>query len=345
MPPEFVSSDGMGTAMNDTSSRVSTDIDFEQDGKHQGTFRVPNSRNDSAWGTLVVPLTCIRNGDGPTVLFTAGNHGDEYEGQAALLNLARGLEAAEVQGRVFILPHLNLPAVQGAQRVSPIDGKNMNRIFPGKWDGSISEAIADFVYRQLVERADIVVDIHSGGKSMYFTPSAVIHKLPDPDHQAKCLAALQAFRAPLGLILEELDAEGMLDSAVEDLGKVFVSTEIGGAGALSAESVSVAARGVRNILVHAGVLEGELEGPETRIMDVPDADCFATAPVDGLFEPFADLGADVTAGQQVGQVHSIRAPHQTPVPVMAARGGIVIGKRALGECATGDMLIMVGIDA
>lgn len=331
--------------MDDTPSRVSTDIDLDREGVQRGVLKVPNSRNDSAWGTLMVPITVVANGAGPTVLFTAGNHGDEYEGQVALLNLARELDAKSVSGRVIILPHLNLPAAQAAQRLSPVDGKNMNRIFPGRWDGTISEAIADFVYRQLVARADIVVDIHSGGKSMYFTPSAVIHKLPDPDHQAKCLAAMQAFGAPLGLILEELDARGMLDAAVEDLGKVFVSTEIGGAGALSAGTAAVAARGVRNILIHAGVIEGKIEGGPTRIMDVPDGDCFATAPVDGLFEPFVDLGQEIAAGAAVGQVHDLRAPHRAPLAVMSARGGLLIGNRAPGECSTGDMLTMVGIDA
>src|SRR3546814_6849872 len=72
----------------------------------------------------------IRNGDGPAALLVAGNHGDEYEGQIALRDLARTLEPAAVTGTVIVVPGLNFPAVRAAVRCSPVDGGNMNRSFP-----------------------------------------------------------------------------------------------------------------------------------------------------------------------------------------------------------------------
>ncbi len=80
----------------------------------------------------MIPLTVIRGGDGPTALLTGGNHGDEYEGPLALQQLAWELEPAQVMGRVIILPAMNAPAVAAGTRVSPIDGVNMNRAFPGR---------------------------------------------------------------------------------------------------------------------------------------------------------------------------------------------------------------------
>jgi N-alpha-acetyl-L-2,4-diaminobutyrate deacetylase len=167
-----------------------------------------------------VPIAVIANGDGPTVLFTGGNHGDEYEGPIALMNLARALDPARLQGTLYVMPALNLPAVRAGRRTSPIDGGNMNRTFPGDSRGGVTQMIADFVYRELVSRADAVLDIHSGGRTLTFAPSAIVHRLPDESRMGATLAALEAFAAPYGLLLTELDAEGLLDTVVEDLGKL-----------------------------------------------------------------------------------------------------------------------------
>jgi predicted deacylase len=92
-----------------------------------------------------------------------GNHGDEYEGPVALLNLARELEPESVSGRIVIIPALNYPAVEAGTRLSPIDGRNMNRTFPGRWDGSVTEMIAHFVQNEILPGVDAVIDMHSGG--------------------------------------------------------------------------------------------------------------------------------------------------------------------------------------
>ena len=87
-----------------TNSPVMVEVDLWGDGRQVGQLRVPQSRDDSGWGTVPVPVVVVANGTGPTVLLTAGNHGDEYEGQVALLDLARQLRAEDVQGRVILLP-------------------------------------------------------------------------------------------------------------------------------------------------------------------------------------------------------------------------------------------------
>lgn len=98
----------------------------------------------------MIPPTVIRGGAGPTALLTGGNHGDEDEGPIARRQLARELEPGQVAVRVIILPRMNHPAVRAGTRVSPIDGVNMNRCFPGRPDGTVTERIAHYVDSVLV---------------------------------------------------------------------------------------------------------------------------------------------------------------------------------------------------
>src|SRR3546814_17743772 len=81
---------------------ISSSLDFDQDGVQHGHLKLPWSRDDSAWGAILIPITVIRNGDGPTALFTGGNPGAEYEGPIAILDLARSLETAEIGGRALL---------------------------------------------------------------------------------------------------------------------------------------------------------------------------------------------------------------------------------------------------
>src|SRR5690606_31366211 len=137
-------------------SPVTPTVDFEKDGVQHGFLRLPYSRDDSAWGAVMIPITVVKNGAGPTALLTGANHGDEYEGPIALFELAQRLTAAEVSGPVIIVPAFNYPAFRAATRTSPIDRGNMNRSFPGRPDGTVTEKIADFFQRHLVPRADLV---------------------------------------------------------------------------------------------------------------------------------------------------------------------------------------------
>jgi N2-acetyl-L-2,4-diaminobutanoate deacetylase len=242
-------------------------------GKRAGYLNLPWSRNDSAWGAIRIPIHVIRGGEGPTVLFIGANHGDEYEGPIALSKLARRLEPARVRGRVIVLPTMNLPAAHAGKRVSPIDGVNMNRCFPGQRYGTQTPMLAHYVYHHLVARADAVVDLHLGGKTLDFVPSMAMHELDDKSLMERTRAAILAMGAPLALVLKELDAAGMLDSAVEELGKLFVTSELGGGGSTTPERVAITDRGLHNLLCHLGVLDEEP-------LAVPSPSRFAYTPDD-----------------------------------------------------------------
>lgn len=291
----------------------------------------------------MIPIAVVRNGDGPTALLVGGNHGDEYEGPIALHKLAGTLRAEDVHGRVIIVPCLNLPAVMAGRRVSPIDGGNMNRAFPGRPDGTVTEKIADFVQRHLLPMADLVLDIHAGGRTLDFVPFACNHALPNKEQEERCAAARDAFAAPYAMTLLEMDGGGMLDTAAEAMGKVFVSTELGGGGTATARSVAIAERGVGNVLRHMGILEGAPEGETDIRLTMPDDACYVVGESNGLVEPCVDLGAWVEEGDVIARVYDPERTGGAPREYRAARSGVLVGRHFPGLTRTGDCLAALGV--
>jgi len=290
----------------------------------------------------MIPITVVANGEGPTALLTGGNHGDEYEGPIALFDLARRLRPEEVSGRVIIVPAMNYPAFRAGTRTSPIDKGNLNRTFPGRPDGTVTQKIADFFQRHLLPMADIVLDFHSGGRTLDFVPFAAAHILPDKAQEAASFAAVAAFGAPYSMKMLEIDAVGMYDTAAEEQGKIFVTTELGGGGTSTANTVGIARRGVANVLRHAGILSGEPEPAPTRWLDMPSADCFTFAEHDGLMEPLVDLGMPVERGDVVARIHSVDRTGTEPVDLRAGLSGILAARHFPGLVKSGDCAAVVG---
>lgn len=325
-----------------TDSPVRATIPLDRDGVHHGFLRLPHSGNDSAWGAVMIPLTVIRGGAGPTALLTGANHGDEYEGPIALQALAQDLDPGQIAGRVIIVPYMNHPAFLAGTRVSPLDGVNLNRAFPGAARGTVTQKIAQYFNDVLVPMADLVLDIHSGGKTLDFLPFACAHELDDPAQQAACLAAARAFDAPHTVILREIDAVGMYDTAVEGQGKVFVTTELGGGGTATARSARIARKGVRNLLIHAGILRGLPEVAGTVRLEMPGDDCYHVATTPGLIEPMIDLGESVRRGQPLARIWPTDRTGQPPALVPAQRDGLLIARHFPGLIRMGDCLAVLG---
>lgn len=336
--------------MSEIQSPVTTDIDFAREGKQVSHLRVPHSRNDSAWASLPIPITVVKNGAGPTVLFTAGVHGGEYEGPVALMDLSRELEAEAVHGQVILLPALNLPAVQAGQRLSPLDGKDLNRVFPGSPTGSVTELIANYVVDHILPLCDAVIDLHSGGASLDFIPYISMHELEEPASNTRTRAALEAFQAPIALIIEEVSGEGLLDYAVERMGKLFLNAELGGVGKLSPRGLRIAKLGVRNLLKHFEIIDGEVvravsQGlPETRVMQVPGLDSYHFAPLPGIYESRFELSAQVQHGEVLGWFHALIDPEEPPRALRAQTSGTLIVTRGPGNVAVGDTVAVLAQD-
>lgn len=329
-------------------TRIETDIDFNKDGKQFSHLRVPFSRNQSAWGSLLIPIIVIKNGAGPTLLFTAGAHGDEYEGPLVLSKLAREFNPDDIDGRIIILPSKNLPALQKSKRLSPVDQKDMNRSYPGDRDGTPTQMITHYISSTLIPQADIVVDYHSGGRSLEFLPCVIMHKLKNEEQFQETHAALQAYGAPTGLILQELDDHGMIDTYIENLGIPFLTTEFSGGGTVTPKAMQIAERGTWNLLKHFGAISprhekfSQFRNEVTTTYEIPHSNYYTLAPEAGIFEPFFTLGDSIQKNKAVGQLHFLHNPQKEPLVLKAKESGTIIAKRVPALTEPGDCLVVIG---
>ena len=324
--------------MSDT--RVSCTIDLTADGKQFGTLRVPRSSNQ--WSSLWIPVVSVANGAGPTVLVIGGVHGDEPEGQVAALNLARELQPEQVTGRVIVIPCASPEASRAYTRLWP-SGANLNRSFPGSPTGPADEQLAHFLSTVLFPLADVVVDIHSGGRGGLHLPWSEMHWVDDADQRRRMVDGMIAWNTDWCCVYIDIGGTGLLVGEAERQGKVVVSTELGGGGHVTAEIHRLAASGLANVLRHVGVLEGEVAGrdsPPTFLM-ATEPNHFLLAPESGLFETLVHLGQRVEAGQPVGRVHFIERPDREPETVHANNDGIVCVVRAIATSEQGDNIIVV----
>ena len=325
------------------SSAVHATVDFDAQGVQHGHLRLPYSRDDSAWGSILTPICVIQNGAGPTALLSGGNHGDEYEGPIALHHLARDLDPDQMAGRVIIIPSMNHPAFVAGTRTSPVDGGNMNRSFPGAVDGTPTQKMADYFERTLLPMADVVLDFHSGGKTLNFLPFAASHILDDKVQEARCRAARDAFNAPYSIEMREIDARGMYDHAAESQGKTFVTTELAGGGTATPETVEIAREGIRNLLIHAGITEGAQTRNPSIHLTQPDDACFHFSNAGGLVDFAIGLGQQVNAGDLIAEIWTLDATGRAPLQVFAQRAGLMIARHHPGLIQPGDCLAVLAI--
>lgn len=331
--------------MTSKLSPVSVDLDFEARGKSFGHIRVPHSTHESAYGWIAIPIAVVRGCDGPDVLLTGGNHGDEYEGQIALLKLMRSLSAQAVHGRVIIIPRLNLPAAAAGRRTSPIDEGNLNRLFPGDPDGTPTAQIAHFVDTVLLPMTQVSLDLHSGGSSLEYLPCSFARVPTEPALQIRQQAALAAFGAPITIMVDKPQSTRTLSAAAMNRGHLHFSTEIGGSGTTRPQTQAIADQGVHRLLVHLGVLDQAVtKAAPSRMMRVAGPPHFVYAPVRGLFEPEFSLGDVVGKGSLAGRIHFPEEPERTPQDVAFADAGVVVCRRVPSLVAPGDCLAHLAVD-
>ena len=99
-----------------SANPIAPTIPFDEDGIHHGHLVLPWSRDESAWGTMRIPICVVKNGEGPTALISGGNHGDEYEGPLAIVEWTSQVKLDDVKGRVIAVPYMNYPAFKAARR-------------------------------------------------------------------------------------------------------------------------------------------------------------------------------------------------------------------------------------
>ncbi len=330
------------------ATSITSEVDFNLAGKQTGYLRVPHSVHRSAYGWIPIPIISIKNGDGPTMIMTAGNHGDEYEGQIAIANLARELDASAVRGRLILLPMLNAPAAEAGLRTSPIDGGNLNRTFPGNPSGSPTEMIAHYVEEILMPLADYAVDLHSGGSSLFYPPTLLRGQGHSAEETQALIRMQDGFDLPYAWVFTSGGGRASTArtamGAANRKGVINVMAELGGGGEITPDILHKTERGLRRILHNLGMLPGYgLDATlGTRELNAKGSVFAYDA---GLFEPLKAIGEDVAVGDAVALIHHPDTPEKEPDCIISPYAGIVLCKRAMAQVVRGDALFQIAADA
>jgi predicted deacylase len=309
---------------------------------------------DSSWGYSLVRVTVI-NGlrqssagkqHGGVAVF-GGTHGNEWEGQIAVKRLCHDLEPDQVSGRVILIPQLSVSACTENSRLSPRDGVNMNRAFPGNAYGTISYRIAHFVKSRVFPLVRVVVDLHSGGVEGGFALCTSIHGVADPKQYQEMVMAASLFDTPFVFIYSSQMASGLLTSEAETEGKIAIGGEFGYGESVNRRGVLHAYEGVKNLLRFYGHLKGAIQkidpsrATKPCLVSAPELESYVPAPCDGIWEPSMDLGEHIREGGVIGYLHDFSDYERKPMAILAPHEGIVIMMHGPAKCNRGVTLYVV----
>lgn len=244
-----------------------------------------------------LPVIFVRGSKaGRTLAVTAGIHGDEYEGVRAIFDVVGNLDPLMMSGDLLCVPVANPPAFWAVSRCSPLDDRNLARVFPGSSEGSITEAIACAIDREILAEADFLLDLHSAGVR-FLMPTLVGYDATD----ARGEAGAKIFGAPV-IWAHDVVAPGRSVSAASARGIPWLYTEARGAGRIDAADLEVYRRGIRNLLRHLSILPGDTECavPEHFLFGDGNVDASITTERSGFLVPEVELLDTVTAGQRLG---------------------------------------------
>ncbi|MCC6791000.1 MAG: succinylglutamate desuccinylase/aspartoacylase family protein [Thermomicrobiales bacterium] len=321
-------------------------IDWESPGARR--YSVPFTM-DGTWGRERVPLyVACGPKPGKTIVAIGGTHGDEYEGPVAYKNLINTFDPSTlVEGRLIVIPVLNVPAFRAAQRESPIDGVNMNRAFPGNPKGTLSSRIAHFMTTEVLRRADVVLDIHSGGGPMEIVRTMSFHAVSDPEQYRAFKETALLFGTPFVMIYTSGMGTGLLTEEAEAMGKVTIGSELGYGASTDFDGVRWAYHGTLNVMKHYGLIEGDIVDvtpvglDRQRVISATDIDRWITAPVSGISEPLVELGAFVTKGTPVTAIHDFDRWDEPPVIIHADGDGYVMQRKFKATTSAGEVVMVI----
>lgn len=283
-----------------------------------------------------LPLLIARGrAAGPVLGVVSGIHGDEYEGPAAIYRFFDALDPEELKGTVIAMPVANPPAFAAISRTSPLDGENLARVFPGDADGSPSFAIAAAVNAHVIQPADFLIDLHTGGVR-YAMPTMAGYYTQDP----RSLAAALAFGTPV-VWGHDVIPPGRTLSAALARGIPFLYTEGRGGGRVDPEDAGYFERGLWNLARHLGMVEGSLERSPLQLHLLGDGntDLGAKASRDGFFVPAVALLDCVERGAPIGMLLDYAGVRCESYVAEAA--GVVAMIRACPPVRAGESLCLI----
>jgi predicted deacylase len=308
--------------------------------KVSGFIDVPDGADP---GTRI-PVTIVTGvNDGPVLALTAGLHGSEPSPSLALQRVREELDPAKLSGTVILVQIANVPSF--AHRTiyyGPWDRKNLNRVFPGKADGTGSERIAHAITTQVIDRCDYLIDMHSGDGNEALRPYSYWNKLgldDAVDQKARELAL--AFGIDHIVIdpgrPRDLNASVFCSNTAHQRGKPAVTTEAGEVGVPSDDMVMMNVRGAFGVMRWLGMVPGPKQQVENPKWLEPSEVLYS--PESGLWYPAVSPNQQVAAGALLGKLTDYFGE---PVgEVRAPFGGVILYVVASPAMTKGEPVAMV----
>lgn len=283
---------------------------------------------------LEIPILLLHGAKpGPVLWVDAVIHGDEPEGTLACHMVDAELDPTAMSGSLVLVPVLNVPAYEAAQRGNPLDtfSYDLNRIYPGKADGYLTERLA-YAHSQLLrDVATCEISIHSGGAHSYL--SETIFATTDE----KAIELAQAMGASWSLILKSFLPKGSPPAVMFEAGKPGITVELGGRPATSPSDFNRCARiladGILNVMRHYGMISGAPAYATHWQTGVQHA---LLAPVSGLFlaDPSLRFQQSMERGDLIARIVNVYGDELAEL--RAPTDGVIFGLRALPNVQTGD---------
>ena len=280
-------------------------------------------------------------GDGPKVSLIAGIHGCEYSSIAAVTRFMNELDTSELKGTITAVPVVSMESfTQRSPFVVPIDGKNLNRCFPGSYDGTYTDVLARSIYETLIERADVLLDLHGGDQVEALEPFTTYDVSPVADRAHEIAVA---FNLPY-VIREERNESGLAGlttSAAAAAGIPGVIAEAGGRGLLEEQATSMLVAGVRNVLRVLGMLPGAPEPPPANQRQVGSFVWLRSREA-GWWAWSVEAGDEVVEGQVLGRIADLWG--EVREEIVAPQEGVVLFITSSPATVAGGLLLGLGAD-
>ena len=303
----------------------------EPGGSAAGRIEVTSLAGGAA---LDVPVVVVNGAeDGPCLWIDAAIHGDEPEGTLMCHILRREIDPRTLAGAVVLVPAMNTAAFEAARRGNPLDtfSYDMNRIYPGRPDGYLTERVAHAHKEWLVEVADMNIAVHSGGEHSYL--SEMIFVTDDPGSRELARAMGEAF----SLVLKTPRPKGNPMGVMLAAGKSGITVELGGRSATSPTAFREVGRTLAdaalNVMRHYRMIPGEARYAPVRRRGVQEA---LLAPASGLFlpEPGVRFQEPMSEGAVIARIFDVYG--EEAGVITAPADGMIFGLRCLPNVATGD---------
>jgi len=266
--------------------------------KGQGGVEVVRRHDGSS---VIIPVMLV-NGlrDGPTLVVQGGIHGSEYPGIEAVWHLVQSLEPAKLSGSVIAIPVTNVPAFEIDDRCNDIDHQDLNRIFPGKPDGTLSERTAHQLLTAVISRANYMIDLHASSEGE-IVPVAIARR----GYEELSVALAKASGFEFIWMGGKLGVGGLGQASAIALSRGIPATtlEAGGGREYHPQDADVLCGAVINIMKHLRMIDGQPSKPKHRV--IFKADVWGQVGAGGFFRPFVAAGQRVKKGDLIATIHDV----------------------------------------